>query len=379
MLYSVIEDVKVCLEEKKEMIMQKEINKFIEKHGDLYDYSLVNYINNITKIEIICKIHGVFEQTPHHHKRGGGCGKCTKGAPSLSKDDFIKKSVSKHGDLYDYSLVNYINNRTKVEIICNKHGIFNQTPLLHLNGSGCTMCNIKHIPNDELIKRFNDKHNSSYTYLLCEERYKLSDFIDIKCEIHGIFTQRISNHLISGCQKCGGFVYDNDDFVNKSFKVHGDTYDYSLSVYKNFKTEVNIICKKHGIFKQKPYLHTSGSGCTKCNNSKGEKIISWFLTKKGIKYETQKTFDECKDVRKLRFDFYLPDYNICIEYNGIQHYEEVNAFGGESYLKNIKSKDNIKYNYCKDNSIKLLVIKYTDIDNISNKISDYINLIHLKK
>ena len=64
MLYSVIEDVKVCLEEKKEMIMQKEINKFIEKHGDLYDYSLVNYIKNRTKVEIICNKHGIFNQTP---------------------------------------------------------------------------------------------------------------------------------------------------------------------------------------------------------------------------------------------------------------------------------------------------------------------------
>lgn len=73
MLYSVIEDVKVCLEEKKEMMMQKEINKFIKKHSDTYDYSLVNYIDNLTKVKIICKYHGVFEQTPHHHKRGGGC------------------------------------------------------------------------------------------------------------------------------------------------------------------------------------------------------------------------------------------------------------------------------------------------------------------
>jgi hypothetical protein len=354
--------------------MKKEIEKFKSIHGDAYDYSLVNYINNITKIEIICKIHGVFEQTPHHHKRGGGCGKCTKGAPSLSKDDFIKKSVSKHGNLYDYSLVNYINNRTKVEIICTKHGIFNQTPQSHLNGSGCSMCNVKCIKNDELIKRFNDKHNGSYTYLLCEERYKLSDFIDIKCEIHGVFTQRISNHLVSGCQKCGGFVYDNDDFVDKSIKVHGDKYDYSLSVYKNFKTDVNIICKKHGIFKQKPYLHTSGSGCAKCNEPKGEKIISWFLTKKGIKYETQKTFDDCVYKRKLRFDFYLPEYNTCIEYNGIQHYEEVKAFGGHSYLLDIKNKDNIKVNYCNNVNINLLVIKYTDFENISNIISNYISL-----
>lgn len=75
------------------MMMQKEINKFFEKHGDTYDYSLVKYINNITKVQIICRKHGIFEQLPIHHKRGSGCKKCTMGAPSLSKDDFIKKST----------------------------------------------------------------------------------------------------------------------------------------------------------------------------------------------------------------------------------------------------------------------------------------------
>ncbi len=372
MLCSVKDLVRECLVERKIKKMIKEIEKFKLIHGDTYDYSLVNYINNITKIQIICKIHGIFEQTPHHHKRGGGCSRCTIGAPSLSKDDFIKKSINKHGDKYDYSLVNYVNNRKSVIIICKDHGEFSQIAVNHLNGRGCKKCNIKHISNDELIKRFNNKHNSSYTYLLYKERYKLSDIIDINCEIHGVFTQRISNHLVSGCQKCVGFVYDNDDFVNKSIKIHGDKYDYSLCNYIGFKNDVDIICKRHGVFHQKPYIHTSGSGCPRCKESKGEKIISWFLNKKNIKYETQKTFPGCVDVNQLRFDFYIPEYNTCIEYNGIQHYEQVKCFGGKSYLIDRKNKDNIKYKYCKDNNINLLVIKYTDDKNISNIINNYI-------
>lgn len=366
--------VRVCLDERKEMMMQKEINKFIEKHGDTYDYSLVKYTNNITKVQIICREHGIFEQTPHHHKRGGGCKKCTMGAPSLSKDNFIKKSIKKHGDTYDYSLVNYINNRSKVKIICKNHGIFNQIAANHLNGKGCKECNIKHINNKELLKRFNEKHNNIYNYNLKNDKYKIHDFIQIICKEHGEFRQRISNHFISGCQKCSGSVYDNLDFIKKSIKVHGDKYDYSLVNYINHKTDINIICKKHGIFIQKPHSHTSGTGCTKCSVSKGENVISWFLNMKNIKYETQKTFDDCVYKRKLRFDFYLPEYNTCIEYNGIQHYEEVKSFGGHSYLLDIKNKDNIKVNYCNNVNINLLVIKYTDFENISNIISNYISL-----
>jgi hypothetical protein len=354
------------------MKKKKEINKFIEKHGDVYDYSLVNYINNIKKVKIICKLHGVFEQTPHHHKRGGGCKRCTMGAPALSNDDFIEKSIEKHGNVYDYSLVNYINNRTKVEIICKKHGIFEQKAETHLNGSGCRKCNIRHINNTELLKRFNEKHNSIYTYDLKKDKYKIHDFIEILCEEHGEFTQRISNHLISGCQKCAGVVYNNDDFREKSIKIHGFKYNYSLVKYINFKTDVDIICKNHGVFKQKPYLHTSGSGCQMCNESKGEILIRKHLLDKNIDFISQHKFNDCQYKRPLIFDFYLPEYNTCIEYNGVQHYEEVKAFGGYSYLVDITTKDNIKVNYCENNNIKLLIIKYTDSKNINYIINNYL-------
>lgn len=100
--------------------------EFIERsrnfHDNKYDYSLINYINSYTKVKIICPIHGIFEQPPSGHMRFG-CSLCANKLNSskvkkTSKSEFINNAKEIHNDLYDYSLVNYINTETKVEIIC---------------------------------------------------------------------------------------------------------------------------------------------------------------------------------------------------------------------------------------------------------------------
>lgn len=111
-------------------------------------------------------------------------------------------------------------------------------------------------------------------------------------------------------------------------------------------------------------------GCPKCNTSKNEKIIEKILNKYGIDYNKQKVFDNCKHKRRLRFDFYLPEYNICIEYNGQQHYKPIEYFGGEEKLKYTKKLDNIKRNFCKQNNIELIEISYKD--NTTHKIQTII-------
>jgi very-short-patch-repair endonuclease len=106
--------------------------------------------------------------------------------------------------------------------------------------------------------------------------------------------------------------------------------------------------------------------CPQCSNkSNGEHIIFDILKTYNISFETEKTFDDCKDILNLRFDFYLPEYNCCIEYDGKQHFNPVDYFGGEeSFLKSQK-RDEIKNQYCKKNNIKLIRIPYTDINNIN--------------
>ena len=122
--------------------------RFIQRanaiHNNKYDYSKVNYKDCNTKVCIICPEHGEFWQTPKQHLKGYGCKKCASALSSSkrssTKEDFIERAKLVHGDKYDYSKVEYVNNSTPVCIICPTHGEFYQSPKSHLNGSGCPKC-----------------------------------------------------------------------------------------------------------------------------------------------------------------------------------------------------------------------------------------------
>ena len=338
---------------------EKFISKSINRNGNKYDYSLVKYIDNITKVKIICDVHGVFEQTPHHHKRGGGCKHCTTGNDPLLEKDFIDRSNIIHGGKYDYSLVKYINNREKVNIICREHGTFLQQPGRHLFGQGCRKCNQKKLNIYDILNRFENRHGNKYIYCI-SENHNIDDYVKIKCPKHDIFSQKISNHFVSGCPKCAGKIENIDDFIQRGINTHGIKYDYSLVEYRNSHLSVKIICKKHGEFSQCPYSHFNGSGCPTCSESKGEEVIRKYLISNGVEYIRQYKFIGCKSIKLLKFDFYLPNNNVCIEYNGRQHYESVEKFGGKTELYNIQMRDKIKIDYCDNNNVKLIIIKYTD-------------------
>lgn len=111
------------------------------KHNNKYDYSQCNIINSKIKVNIICPIHGTFQQRPNDHLNGYGCGKCG-GTKKLTNNEFINKVNIVHNNKYDYSECNYVTTRTKVNIICPVHGIFEQTPNNHLDGKGCKQCGL---------------------------------------------------------------------------------------------------------------------------------------------------------------------------------------------------------------------------------------------
>lgn len=120
--------------------------------------------------------------------------------------------------------------------------------------------------------------------------------------------------------------------------------------------------------------------CPSCNLTKGEERVRDFLEKYNINYEVEKTFKGCKYKGSLRFDFYIPSQNACIEYDGEQHFDIVDFEGGSSEkelkekLKLNKKRDSIKDKYCKKNGIKLLRIPYYEFDNIENKLIEFLNI-----
>lgn len=160
------------------------IQQSIKVHGNKYLYTEVNYINNSTKVRLVCSIHGVFDQEPASHMRGRGCPKCG-GRQVLTTEDFIERARKVHKDTYDYSLVTYTNTSSKVSILCKEHGVFHQIPNDHLQNHGCPKCS---------------GYNHDILYLLlCKEtcKYKI-----------GITTGTIDNRIskLGGHLQCIHFV-----------------------------------------------------------------------------------------------------------------------------------------------------------------------------
>ena len=174
----------------KNIIMNsKKLENFVKKarevHGDKYDYSKVEYTNNYTKVCIICPEHGEFWQAPNNHiNQKQGCPKCSHRSYKLSNEEFTIKAKEIHGNKYDYSKVDYVNNRTKVCIICPEHGEFWQTPYKHLNKQGCPRC-------------------------------------------------------------YGNIKSNTEEFIAKAREVHGNKYDYSKVEYSGCENKVCIICPEH--------------------------------------------------------------------------------------------------------------------------------------
>lgn len=342
-------------------------------HGYKYDYSKVYYTNQKSKITIICPIHGEFKQEARYHiSNNKACKKCAIDLRrKVNKENFIKKAKETYGNKYNYSLIDYKNNKSKVRIICPEHGIFEQTPNGHLVGE-CLKCGYNKVANgqfsdtEEFIQKSIVIHKYKYDY--SKVNYKKSNSkIIIICPIHGEFNQKPNNHLQGkGCQKCGfeaiakSKINNKEHFIKKSKETHGDRYDYSISNYKSAKTKLKIICPEHGEFMQTPNNHINGKGCPKCKRSLGEEKIAKILASKNVIFETEKTFNGCVNKNKLRFDFYLSDYNICIEHNGIQHYKPIDYFGGQESFNYLINNDRIKKNFCKNNNIELIVVRYDD-------------------
>jgi len=341
----------------------KFVNECKAIFGEEYDYSKVEYTNLKTKVEIVCPTHGSFHKTPHHHKiRKQGCPKCSNAIKSKNNtkttEKFIKQSIVVHGDRYDYSKVAYEHAKRKVSIICPKHGEFRQTPDNHLQGNNCPKCVGKSMTNEDILIKFNETHSNKYDY---SNVYYVNGKTKVKiiCPEHGEFKQLPYPHINGqGCPRCFGLNKTNEIFINDSKLIHGDRYDYSKIEYINNKCKVIIKCPEHGEFKQTPNMHLQGNGCPTCKESVGEKLVRGYLICNNINFSPQHSFNECKNVCALPFDFYLPEYNVCIEYDGIQHFKPISFFGGIGGFNNRKRNDNIKNRFCENNNIDLLRIPY---------------------
>ena len=264
------------LNESRKITTEEFIKRSKEKYGDKFSYDKCNVITMQTKVIITCNIHGDFEITPASHLRcDGGCKKCLRNKNHniycKNNDIFIKQAKEVHGDKYDYSKVNYINNRTKVCIICPKHGEFWQTPYKHIcRGDICRKCSYEQIAQNNKLT--------------------------------------------------------TESFIKKAINVHGNKYDYSKTEYVNYDDNVCIICPEHGEFWQTPDSHLQGSGCQKCafKISKNESEIHDYLSNY-IEIQTRNR----ELLGRKELDIYIPSKQIAIEYNGLRWHSE--EFGKDKW------------------------------------------------
>lgn len=274
------------------------VDRFVKAHGDKYDYSLVSYPRNDQdyQVSILCKHHGVFVTPAYSHLQGrGGCPHCATEANRLGQEAFLTKAKDVHNGRYDYGKVVYEHGRKAVVIVCPVHGEFKQLPQVHLSGSGCKAC-------------FTDKHRSN-----------------------------------------------TSEFVSKARTLHGDKYDYDKVVYTTSKVKVEIVCKDHGSFWMTPNSHLADrQGCRRCRESKGEIRIRQFLELHGIRFDQEYRLG----LSRYRYDFFLSDLGVLIEFQGQQHFRPIEVFGGQAAFEETQKRDFIKNKLATKYKLKLLKPDY---------------------
>lgn len=319
---------------------------------------------------------------------------------ALTLNQFLEKSFEIHKEEYNYSFIEkYEKSSNKLRIIHNKCGnFFLQSANSHLRGKGCPHCfQIKRKTQEEFIKEAKDLYGDEYDY--SNTMYiNASTKVEIGCNSCGeVFKDHPGNHIhskrktfISRCPNCKDFSRNltTEEFIEKAVALHADKYDYSEVEYIKTKIPVKIKCNSCGLkFEQKPNVHlrkrdNNLGGCPQCSfvnpstESRGEKLIAKYLTDNNIEFVRQYTNKTCKHKSSnvLRFDFYIPSFNLLIEYDGLQHFKPIEFWGGVSAHKELKIKDSIKNKWAEDNKIHLVRFRYDcfSIEILNNVIQEFI-------
>jgi len=321
------------------------------------------YINIDTKLRWKCDKGHEWETIPYLIKKGCWCPECAnRKKHTIEKMQEIAKK--RDGECISNE---YINLNLKLEWKCNKGHKWKASPIKIIKGTWCPVCSREPTYTINDMKKIAINRNGK---CLSNEYVNSSSKLEWECE-HGHKWKASPNQIKSNktwCPIC---------FKNKTMKTIEDAHNLAklregeclsnkyINVFHNLKWK----CNKGHEWKAAFHNVESGNWCPICRESRGENKIATFLRKNNIQFERQKTFEECKNIRKLPFDFYLPKYNILIEFDGEQHFNP-NCYHNKKYeFSKIKNNDNTKTNFCTRNNIILIRIKY-DEKNIDNFLSE---------
>lgn len=221
----------------------------------------------------------------------------------------------------------------------------------------------------KFLEKARDKHGYKYEYLDLSNKIKTSD--TIKLIFDGVvYYQKVIKHLTGRCPEKVLYKKTTEEFIFEAKTVWGDKYDYSITKYEGALNNIKVIYNGV-IYEQRAKSHLEGLSPEfrktedsilndKINESEliGEDKIREYLVNNSI------DFIHRKNIEKIYFDFYLPKYRTVIEFDGKQHYEPISFFGGVDVYNRLKINDKIKNDYCEENYIDLIRIKYDQVERI---------------
>ena len=373
-------------------------------YGDDIDTSLVDYHGREVPVTLICRHHGIFEITPRILFSGSkstpphGCWKCSGLQDPADRFVLTAKDFNQRvQNLYrlkglSFPLKRKIKPTDKITAVCRKHGEITHDAMWWYHGNGCEYCNGKwYAPHwKDYARRV---HGDKYEYV-GDTPVKQSDYIHYICPKHGLQEQKDSIHVAlgCGCPQCANYPNKKSplercqEWIAKcEEKYEPGRYDYSRAHedYVNNDSLVWIRCCIHNKwFQTTPdnNLRTVNGSCPICSadftETQGEaEIRRWLLKHDIINFKQDEVTlpnenPRCKR-QYLRPDFWLPDYNLFIEYNGEQHYEDVDYFFDEDFtFEDQQIRDQTLRDYCQRHGHSLLEIPYWDFKRIDEILTN---------
>lgn len=363
-----------------------EVLKSFEERGYILLTKKDEYKGVTQKLQYLCNKHkdnGVLEISYSKLMNGRGCVHCGRERTAKAKrKEFDFDEAKKLCEKCDFEFVDIKRENSIIYIyfICNKHRDLGVQKMRKQNMKrdikGCKYCK-GDLPEWYVRQKIKKEH--PHIELLGEYK-NMSTYLECHCTKHDVYFKTSPQNILQGheCVECGleklskKFTLSQKEFEDVIKLVNPDIE--VISDYKGMVYDITVRCKKCGYTYtlNAQSLKANGTRCVKCSYTyKGEDEIIKILEKLNCNFIHQHKFEDCKDIRLLPFDFYLQKYNLCIEYDGQQHFEP--RFGLENFIKTQKH-DKIKNKYCLDNNIDLLRIPYWEFNNIEDIITKKLNI-----
>lgn len=320
-----------------------------------------------THLALECEHGHEYVQRLDAFKKSIGCKYC---------NNYVKytyKQVKEYVDGTGHELLSteYIGIDEKLDIKCPDGHVFNITfhNFLH-NHSRCPICKGGVVFSYEYVKEYIESKGSK---LLSSTYTNANTKLEIEC-ING----HIHHQTFSAFQRGTGCCYcDNSSrkLTYEFVKEYIESFGYKLlsDTYINTNSHLLVMCNKGHTYKVSFHNFKAGYRCPVCNGSKGEDMVGKVLKTMNLEHFAQYRFKDCRHKNTLPFDFYIPSLNACIEYDGQQHFEPVEYFGGMKSFKDTQLRDEIKNAYCRDKSIQLIRIPYFEFENIEDILKEKLN------